>query len=439
MIFRRSGSGPDIILVDRMCLTTDYLAHQLASRGARVHLFTKSPKWPLSLLRAAYPYTSTARGPLGDESSETFINMVERVNPACIIPLTEPALYWMWDQPAHVQERCLPNVPLAMQPLLLDRALLLEKAAAWGVSTPDAIPLTSHDDCHAAIAAGLPLIVKSGQSVATAGVALCRTPDEVIQAFDKFFGHTTSVSAQRYYVGATYLAGALFVHGEAVHFYAGKKTAVWPPLIGYSYEIESVGEPHLSILLQAAEIVCENLEWTGLASFDFVLDETGKFRFVDFNPRLWGAAGALVTAKVDLYAGIDGLIRRGHAGPPSRSVPGISHRVFPKYSVGPTDMSWWRRLRGLHDGPWGTPFLAASELVYRAAIRMAGGLRDLERREAARTTQGQAQPLQRGELPVDTGLRSGRPLRPPEQETSTIDVPIRIQINWNRLAHLIRQ
>jgi hypothetical protein len=26
-----------------------------------------------------------------------------------------------------------------------------------------------------------------------------------------------------------------------------------------------------------------------------------------------------------------------------------------------------------------------------------------------------------------------------EQETSTIDVPIRIQINWNRLAHLIRQ
>jgi hypothetical protein len=27
----------------------------------------------------------------------------------------------------------------------------------------------------------------------------------------------------------------------------------------------------------------------------------------------------------------------------------------------------------------------------------------------------------------------------PEQETSTIDVPVRVQINWNRLAHLIRQ
>jgi hypothetical protein len=27
----------------------------------------------------------------------------------------------------------------------------------------------------------------------------------------------------------------------------------------------------------------------------------------------------------------------------------------------------------------------------------------------------------------------------PEQETSIVDVPIRIQINWNRLTHLIRQ
>src|SRR5689334_4879382 len=125
MIFGRRGSGPDIILVDRMCLTTDYLAHQLASRGARVHLFTTSPLWPLGFLHAAYPYSSIVRGSLGDQSSDAFISMVERVNPVCIIPLTEPALYWMWDKPAHIQERCLPNVPTAIQPLLLDRALLL--------------------------------------------------------------------------------------------------------------------------------------------------------------------------------------------------------------------------------------------------------------------------------------------------------------------------
>jgi hypothetical protein len=375
MIFGRKGSGgPDIILVDRMCLTTDYLARQLASRGARVHLFTTSTRWPLSVLRAAYPYSSTVRGPLGDQSAAAFADMVMRVNPACIIPLTEPALYWLWDQPAHIQERCLPDVPPAIRPLLLDRALLLEKAADWGVATPDAMPLTSHDDCRTAITMGLPLIVKSGQSVAAAGVALCRTHDEVIRAFDKFSGNATPVSAQRFYVGPTYLAGALFAHGEAVHFYAGKKTITWPPLIGYSYEIQSAGEPHFSALLQAAETVCKNLEWTGLASFDFVLDETGQFRFVDFNPRLWGASGALTTAKVDLYGGLDRLIRSGHAGPPSRSVPDISHRVFPKYTVEPSNLSPWQRLRALRDAPWDAPFLAASELVYRSAIKMIHGL-----------------------------------------------------------------
>ena len=65
-----------------------------------------------------------------------------------------------------------------------------------------------------AIAAGLPLMVKSGQSVGSRGVALCRTPGEVIEAFERFGSRGTSVTAQRFYTGPTYLAGALFVHGR---------------------------------------------------------------------------------------------------------------------------------------------------------------------------------------------------------------------------------
>ena len=370
MIFRRAeGDGLDIILVDTLGITTDYLAYQLASRGARVHLFTPSSRWPLPFLRAAYPYQSFA--PFGDKPTDPFLAMVERVDPAYIIPCTEKALYWMWTLPAHIQERCLPSVAPAIRPLLLDRALLLEKAAEWGVATPEATPLINQDDCRAAIEKGLPLVVKSGQSIASTGVALCNTSDEVIQAFNKFFSRAASVTAQRYYVGPTYMAGGLFVHGEAMHFYAGKQTIMWPPLTGYSFEIRSAGEPHFSELLQAAETVCKNLDWTGLAAFDFVLDENSQFRFVDFNPRLWGSAGAGVAAKVDLYGGIDRLLRCGNAGPPSRSIPDISHRVFPKYTVEPSSISMWRRLMGLRDGPWDTPFLAISELAYKVAFGLA--------------------------------------------------------------------
>ena len=75
-----------------------------------------------------------------------------------------------------------------------------------------------------------------------------------------------------------------------MHFYAGEKTVMSPPLTGRAFELRSAGEPHFSALLRSAETVCKNLEWTGLASFDFVLDEDGQFRFVDFNPRQWGSA-----------------------------------------------------------------------------------------------------------------------------------------------------
>jgi hypothetical protein len=372
MIFRRSGGDPlDIILVDRMDLTTDYLAYQLTRRGARVHLFTPSPRWPPRFLSAAYPYRSRQVGSFDSGPSDSFAAMVKRINPDCIIPCTEQALYWIWDQPEDIQKRCLPNVGPAIRPLLLDRALLLEKAADWGMATPDAIPLNSQDDCRAAITAGLPLMVKSGQSNASNGVALCHTLDEVIRAFDRFSLRATPVTAQRFYLGPTYMAGALFVHGKAVHFYAGEQTVMWPRLTGYSYEIRSASEPRLSALLHATETVCKNLEWTGLASFDFVLDEDGEFRFVDFNPRLWGSAGAVMAANVDLYGGIDRLIRSGDTGPATVSIADIVHRVFPKYTVEPSDITKFSRLAGLRDAPWDTPFLAVSELFYRLAFRVA--------------------------------------------------------------------
>ena len=109
---------------------------------------------------------------------------------------------------------------------------------------------------------------------------------------------------------------------------------MWPPLTGYAYELRSAGEPHFSALLQAAQTVCKNLEWTGPASFDFVLDEDGQFRFVDFNPRLWGSAGAVVAARVDLYGGIERWIRSGDAGAASRSVPGHLPPRLPQVHVG---------------------------------------------------------------------------------------------------------
>jgi hypothetical protein len=371
MSLRHAGGGDfDIILVDTMGVTTDYLAYQLTRRGVRVHLFTPSSRWPPNILRGNYAYASYT--PFGDDPTKAFADMVDRVKPTTIIPTTENAFYWIWTQPEYIQALGIPNVPAALKPILTDRALLLSKAAEWGVSTPESIPLTNLDDCRTAIEKGLPLVVKSGRSTASDGVAMCKTADEVIQAFNTFSRKRKdhSVSAQRFYLGPTYLTGGLFVHGEAVHFYAGEQTIMWPPLTGYSHELKSAAEPHLSTLLKASETVCKNLDWTGLAAFDFVLDEDGQFRFVDFNPRLWGSAGAVNSAGVDLYEGINLLLRTGSAGTPTKSAPDITYRVFPKYTMYPSTVNMWQRLMGLRDAPWDAPRMTLTEILYKAVFRM---------------------------------------------------------------------
>lgn len=359
----RSG-GPDVILVDTTWASVDFLAHQLVKRGLRVHAFTPHLHRPRYLRVTSYPYTSFVEQPLEKESADSFRAMVERIGPACIMPCTDQALYWMWDQPDHIQRLCLPDVAPAVRPLLLDRALLLEEAAAWGVPVPEGMPLGSRADCDAAIAAGLPVMVKSGRSVGALFVALCRTPGEVIEAFERFAPLGASVTAQHFYTGPTYMAGALFVDGEAVHLYSGEKTIMWPKLTGYAFEMRSASEPTLSQLQKYAESVCKQLEWTGMAGLDFVLGEDGEFRFLDFNPRLWGCADATLSAGVDLYDGLARWIRDGNAGPPTRPRPGIVHKVFPKYTFEPSGMSPWQRLGGLRDAPWDAPsFIIGEALV----------------------------------------------------------------------------
>jgi hypothetical protein len=395
---RDPGGRPDVILVDTTWRSVDYLAYQLAKRGLGVHAFTPALRRP-RYLRLGYPYQSFIEHPLDPGSSDAFRAMVDTIGPVCVIPCSEQALYWLWDQPEDIQRLCLPDVGPEIQPMLLDRALLLQEAATWGVPVPEAMPLESRADCDAAIAAGLPLVVKSGQSVGSYGVALCRTAEKVVEAFERFASWDLSVTAQRFYTGPTFIAGGLFVQGEAVHFYAGEKTIMWPELTGYAYELCSTGEPHLSRLLAHAESICKQLGWTGLASFDFVLDEGGEFRFVDFNPRYWGAAEATLNARVDLYDGLARWIRDGSAGSPSRPLSGIPHRIFPRYTFEPSGMSLWRRLAGMRDAPWDAKAFVMGEVAIEAIERSTRLAKSVGR--VRRAPRGQADQLTARPSPVN--------------------------------------
>ena len=81
MLFRRArADGPDVILVDTAWFPADFLAYQLTRRGTRVHAFTPSLRWP-PYLRAADPYRSYVEEPIGNQKSDSFAAMVERIDP----------------------------------------------------------------------------------------------------------------------------------------------------------------------------------------------------------------------------------------------------------------------------------------------------------------------------------------------------------------------
>jgi hypothetical protein len=367
----RASDGPDVILLDTSWDCTDFLAYQLAKRGIRPHACTPLTRRPPYLPSFGYPYGSVCVQPDPQRTTTALLTMIDKVKPACIIPCGEQSLYWLWRQPKEIQSLCFPNVAEVLRPLLLNRGHLLEAASAWGVPVPSAMTLESREDCDKAIARGLPLIVKAARSINSDGVRFCETADEVRAAYDTFSLTGERIDAQRYYTGGTFLAGGFFVNGRAAHFYAGEKVLVWPRRTGPSLRIVTVGEPRFSALLRYVEAVCQQLDWTGLASFDFVLDkDTDELRMVDFNPRHWGAAGATLRSGVDLYDGLAQWIREGTVTGTSRSVPGISYRVFPKHLFLPSDIGWGRRLLGVRDAPWQDTSFVLGELAFSTRERL---------------------------------------------------------------------
>ncbi len=377
----RARDVPDVILMDTSWDCTDFLAYQLAKRGIRPHACTPLIRRPRYLPRVGYPYGSICVQSDPRGTTTALLRMIDKIKPACIIPCGEQSLYWLWRQPKEIQSLCFPNVAEALRPLLLDRGQLLEAASVWGVPVPSATTLESREDCEKAIAGGLPLVVKAARSINSNGVRFCATADEVRAAYDTFSATGLRIDAQRYYTGGTFLAGGFFVNGRAAHFYAGEKVVVWPQRTGPSLVIATVGEPRFSALLRYVEAVCQQLDWTGLASFDFVLDkDADELRMVDFNPRHWGAAGATLRTGVDLYDGLAQWIREGTVSGTSRSVPGISHRVFPKYVFLPSGIGWSQRMLGVRDAPWEDVSFVLGELAFSTRERLDWGLRMLRSR-----------------------------------------------------------
>jgi predicted ATP-grasp superfamily ATP-dependent carboligase len=102
---------------------------------------------------------------------------------------------------------------------------------------------------------------------------------------------------QEYVDGAEYMFGGLYDHGERVATFQHRQIRGDSYVGGGGVYRETVHHPDLE---DAACAVLEELDWHGLACIEYVRDaETGEFKLVEVNPRMWQSLACATRAGAD--------------------------------------------------------------------------------------------------------------------------------------------
>jgi predicted ATP-grasp superfamily ATP-dependent carboligase len=118
----------------------------------------------------------------------------------------------------------------------------------------------------------------------------------------------------------------MFVAGCPVRLYAGIKVAQHPRLTGPAIVMRSLYDERL---LNAAMATMRALEWTGIASLDFVRDADGRYLLLEVNPRPWGSIAAASAAGVDFFAPLAAVLRGEDPLPELGYRPDVECAVLP--------------------------------------------------------------------------------------------------------------
>ena len=185
-----------------------------------------------------------------------------------------------------------------------DRVRLVEAARSVGVSVPETQLLSEVDDWDQnlivkgryAVLAPAYVDGLSGQAHDVASPRYLEPgiePDR--EALVREFGHVPIV--QEYVPGDEHSLWALYDRGEPVLTCQMHQHRAWKYPGGTSTYRETVADPDLEA---AGRAVLDELDWHGFASVQFMRDEqTGEFRLMEVNPRVWASVPCAVRAGAD--------------------------------------------------------------------------------------------------------------------------------------------
>jgi hypothetical protein len=279
---------------------------------------------------------------------------------------------------------------------LVTKAGFVDATRAAGVPIPDSRVCTDLDAARTAAAdMGYPVMLKTSVGSAGDGVAKARDQRELDAVFARFAARPPLV-VQKFLPGQLGLTEMLFDHGRPICWWPTFKPLVYPEPFGPSCVRVLLDQAGIDRMEPIVHKIGAMTGFHGLCAIDWIVDEAGDFRVIEFNPRPTPGAHLAKLAGEDVSLAVADMLA-GKCLPQRPRQTKYTHRpvyMFPQYlkramREHPASLRHFLPFAGLHDFPWAEPWLLLKELVptpytiRRRLRRMLTGPRRAVRRVAS--------------------------------------------------------
>lgn len=302
----------------------------LARAGVAVEVWSTLARTLAGCSRAA---AARVRAPDPERAPAAFAKALSdraaRGDVELILPVTEVALGACY---AHGLHECLPLAapPRAAYDFVVDKWLLLERAAARGLDVPRTHLVERVDSLHDLPAGfSFPVVLKARRSRRLEGNVWRRGDVRVVRdgaelaSVRKEPSLAAGALLQEFVPGWGEGIFLLLEQGKPRAVFAHRRLREKPPTGGVSVLSEAiVPDP---VLRAASEQLLGELGWHGVAMVEFRRSRDGKAVLMEVNPRLWGSLQLAVDAGID-FPRLLLAMHRGETLPAMRSREGVRSR-----------------------------------------------------------------------------------------------------------------